>query len=165
MDSGPEARLDPWSSPRRKLGLSGSGASLPEIPAFAGMTKTGGSGHPFLPRLISALRHLVPSNGKFLFPRSGHSFSFRRWKSRRSAIDQKLPFSMSASLPNCRRYQRVRTRAMEVTSTMDDWIFTGVGAWLGNRWFGPWINRNLKVGSGLFIVGTAGAIAALLLLG
>ena len=56
MDSGPEARLDPWSSPRRKLGLSGSGASLPEIPAFAGMTKTGGSGHPFLPCLISALR-------------------------------------------------------------------------------------------------------------
>ncbi|WP_158512688.1 hypothetical protein [Sphingobium sp. SYK-6] len=45
---------------------------------------------------------------------------------------------------------------------MIDWILSGFGAWLGNRWFGAWFKRHPIVGNLFFIVGTIAAIIVLL---
>ena len=47
---------------------------------------------------------------------------------------------------------------------MDDWLTAGIGAWLGNRWVGPWGRLHPQLSIGIFIVGTAASVAILLLL-
>ncbi len=47
---------------------------------------------------------------------------------------------------------------------MDDWIIAGIGAWLGNRWFGAWLKRHPLMSWSLFGAGTIVAVAILIVL-
>lgn len=47
---------------------------------------------------------------------------------------------------------------------MDDWIATGTGAWLGNRWFGPWFKRHSAAAWIIFVSGTVVTITVLVVL-
>jgi hypothetical protein len=44
---------------------------------------------------------------------------------------------------------------------MDDWITAGIGAWLGNRWFGPWFKRHAVAA---WVISIGGMIAAVMVL-
>lgn len=48
---------------------------------------------------------------------------------------------------------------------MGDWISAGLGAWLGNRWFGQWFRHHRIAGTYVFVFGTVAAGAILLFLG
>ena len=47
---------------------------------------------------------------------------------------------------------------------MDDWFAAGIGAWVGNRWFGAWSRRHPIIGWIIFVAGTIAAVAVLMLL-
>lgn len=47
---------------------------------------------------------------------------------------------------------------------MDDWITAGIGAWLGNRRFGPWFKRHPAAAWIIFVNGTVAAVTALIIL-
>ena len=47
---------------------------------------------------------------------------------------------------------------------MIDWFASSIGAWFGNRWFGAWFKRHPSIGWSIFVAGTIGAVAVLILL-